>query len=214
MTEDRLAAGRDRHPNGGLTYRATVTPHTLRPLALACGIAGPAAFVGAWAVGGTRLAGYDPVSQAISQLAREGAPTAPLMTSGFVAFGVLLPAYGWALGRALDSPAVRAAATASGLATLAVAAAPLSRATEQPVDTWHAVFAGAGYLAQVAAPLVAARRFRSRPARTASYAVGGAAAAALVASLALPDLTGLLQRTGLTLVDAWFAAVAVHLLRR
>ena len=185
---------------------------TFRP-ALACGVLAPAAFVGAWAVGGTRLEGYDPVSQAISQLAREGNPTAPLMTGGFVAFGVLLPVYGWALGRALDSRGVQAAATASGLATLAVAAAPLSRATGQQVDTWHAVFAGAGYLAQVVAPLVGGRRLRSAAGRRASYAVSAVAAASLVGSLALPDLTGLLQRTGLTAVDAWFAAVAVHLLR-
>lgn len=184
-------------------------------LAAACGIAGPAAFVGAWVAGGLlRRPGYSPVSQAISQLARSGTSTRPLMTTGFVAFGVLLPVYARGLGRALGSPAVRAAATASGVATLAVAALPLSAAEGQPIDTWHAVAAGTGYLAQVLAPLIGGRRLPSPVARKASYAVSAAAAAALVGSVALPDLTGLFQRTGLTVVDMWFVAMAVHLLRR
>ncbi len=175
-------------------------------LALACGVAGPAAFVAAWAVGGLATAGYSPVGQAISQLAREGAATAPLMTAGFVAFGLLVPVYARELPRG-----ARAAATVSGLATLAVAALPLSRAGMQPVDTWHAVAAGTGYAAQALAPLLAARAL---PARRASYAVSALAGVCLAASVTFPQLTGLLQRTGLTAVDAWYAAVALHLLRR
>ncbi|MDP9497033.1 MAG: DUF998 domain-containing protein [Actinomycetota bacterium] len=183
-----------------------------RRLALACGIAGPAAFVGAWLVGGLQTPGYDPVRQTISQLAREQAATAPLMTGGFVAFGVLVPVYATALRRALG-PAPAAATLTSGVATLAVAALPLSLAGGQAVDQGHHVAAGLGYAGQALAPLLAAGAFRGR-ARTASYVTGGTAAAALVASVLLPDLAGLLQRTGLTVVDVWFAAVAVHLLRR
>jgi hypothetical protein len=184
-----------------------------RRLALLCGVAGPGAFVGAWVAGGLlRRPDYSPVAQAISQLAREGTSTRPLMTAGFVGFGLLVPVYAAGLRSALGPRArgLRAAATTSGLATLAVAALPLSRASGQPVDTWHAVAAGTGYLAQVAAPLAGARLLPHAPA---SYAVAGVAAASLVASLALPELTGLLQRTGLTAVDLWLAAVAVHLLR-
>jgi hypothetical protein len=190
-----------------------VDPSTGRRAALACGVLGPGAFVGAWVAGGVlRRDGYSPVSQAISQLARIGSPARPLMTAGFVAFGLLVPAYAGGL-RAVLGPraaALRAAATTSGLATLAVAALPLSRASGQPVDTWHAVAAGTGYLAQVAVPLAGARLL---PAPRASYAVSGLAAACLVGSLAVPELTGLLQRAGLTAVDAWLAAVAVGLLR-
>jgi hypothetical protein len=40
-----------------------------------CGVLAPTAFVGAWVTGGLLTEGYDPVRQAISQLAREGAPT-------------------------------------------------------------------------------------------------------------------------------------------
>lgn len=182
-----------------------------RTAALVAGVAGPAAFVGAWVAGGLATAGYSPVEQAISQLARQGAPTRPLMTAGFLAFGALVPLYARELGRELG-PGAGVAAAASGLATLAVAALPLSRETMQPVDSWHAVAAGTGYAAQVLAPLLAARALRQPWARRASYAVSGVAAASLVGSIAVPDVAGLLQRTGLTVVDAWFVAVAVALL--
>ena len=182
-----------------------------RRLALLAGVAGPTAFVAAWVVAGQRTPGYSPVGQAISQLAREAAPTAPLMTAGFVAFGVLVPVYAVALARSL-SPGTAAAATVSGLATLAVAALPLSRETGQPVDTAHALAAATGYAGQVLAPLLGARALGGR-ARAASYAVSAAAAGCLVASVLLPDATGLLQRSGLTVVDVWFVAVAVALLR-
>lgn len=175
-------------------------------LALACGVAGPAAFVGAWLAGGLATDAYSPVEQAISQLAREGAPTRVLMTAGFVAFGVLVPVYAPQLPRG-----ARAAATVSGLATLGVAALPLSRAGAQPVDAWHAVAAGTGYAGQVLAPLLGARAL---PLPRVSYAVSALAAACLVGSVTAPSLTGLLQRAGLTAVDVWFAAVAVHLARR
>lgn len=174
--------------------------------ALLCGVLGPTAFVGAWLAAGLLRPAYDPVSQAISQLARQGAPGRELMTAGFAAFGVLVPVYARAL-----PPGARQAATVAGLATLAVAALPLSRAGGQAVDTWHAVAAGTGYAGQVAAPLLGARHLPRRPL---SYAVAALALACLVGSVLLPDLTGLLQRTGLTVVDAWFVAVAVHLLRR
>lgn len=182
-----------------------------RRLALACGVLGPAGFVAGWVVGGLLAPDYSPVGEAISQLAREDAPTAPVMTAGFLAFGLLVPVYAVALGRALGSPAVRVAATVSGLATLAVAALPLSRETGQAVDTWHAVAAGTGYCAQVLAPLLGGRALRAR-ARALSYGISAVAALCLVGSILLPELTGLLQRSGLTAVDAWFVALAAGLL--
>jgi hypothetical protein len=39
-----------------------------------------------------------------------------------------------------------------------------------------------------------------------------AVAVALVGSLRMEEITGLLQRSGLTLYDAWAVALAVHLL--
>ena len=181
--------------------------------ALWCGVAGPVAFVAAWLVAGLLTPGYSPVDQPISRLAASGADTRPLTTAGFVAFGVLLPVYALALRRLLGSRGAALAAAGSGIATLAVAALPLSREGGQGVDTWHAVAAGCGYAAQVLAPLLGGRHLRGR-ARTTSYAVAALAAACLVGSLAVPGLTGLLQRTGLTAVDAWYVAVAAGALRR
>ena len=182
--------------------------------AAVCGVAGPAAFVTAWAVGGAlRDDGYDPLHDAISRLAEVGADTRPLMTAGFVAFGLLVPVYARGLGRALGSRGARVATTVSGLATLAVAALPLSAAGGQPVDAWHAVAAGTGYGGQVLAPLLGGLALAGR-ARTASLAVSAVAALCLVGSLALPGATGLLQRTGLTVVDAWFVVLAVRLAGR
>jgi hypothetical membrane protein len=189
-------------------------PTSADRLALLCGIAGPAAFVSAWAVAGARRDGYDPVSTTISRLAEQGASTRPLMSAGMVTFGVLVPVFARALGRATGSRAVTTSVTVAGLATVGVALTPLSLEGGTAVDVLHAVAAGTGYLAMAVTPALAARTFRPGPVRTASYAVTAVSAAGLVASLLVPDVAGLGQRVGLTVVDAWFAATAVALLRR
>lgn len=180
--------------------------------ALLAGIAGPVAFVGAWVVGGLLKDGYSPVTDTISRLAERGASTRPLMTAGFVGFGVLMTAYAGELGRALESPGVRAAVTASAVGTLAVAAFPVTAEGGTFGDNAHYLAAGAAYVANVVAPLVAARHLDTPRARLASYAMSGAIAAALIGSLRADDVTGLLQRTGLTLYDAWAIASALRLL--
>lgn len=187
---------------------------TRRAAALA-GIAGPVAFVGAWVTGGlVRDDGYSPVSDAISRLAEQGVSTQPLMTAGFVGFGLVMPFYARELGRTLGSRGTQVAVTVTALGTLAIAALPLSAEGGQRIDTWHTVAAGTAYLANVLAPIVVARHLRSPAARRASYALSAAMAACLVASVTYDDLTGLLQRTGLTLFDLWSVTGAFVLLRR
>lgn len=186
-----------------------------------CGVAGPAAFVGAWLVGGARLEGYAPLTDAISRLAAEGAPTRPLMTSGFVVFGVLMPVWARTLGGALDSAALRRVVTTAGVATLGVAALPLTRegaGTAQ--DALHAVAAATGYLAMAATPMVAAPLLARRGHRTAalaSAAVGAVSAAALVGTVVIDPEgrvgAGGLQRLGLTVVDLWHVVAAAAVLR-
>ena len=181
-----------------------------------CGVLAPTAFVGAWLVGGLLTEGYDPVGQAISQLAREGAATRPLMTGGLVAFGLLVPVWAVVLGRRLRSRAVQVAATTAGLATLAVAALPLTREPGGTQDLLHALAAGVGYLAMALTPLLAVaplRRAGHPRAAAASAVVGAVSATALAASLLVPDLTGALQRLGLTVVDGWHVVAAVLVLR-
>lgn len=176
-----------------------------RALQLA-GVAGPAGFVGAWLVGGRVRDGYDPVSTTISRLAEQGASTAPLMTGGFVWFGLLVSVF----ATQLRPRALQLSATTSGLATLLVAAARLSPGGGTTGDRVHYAAAAVGYVAQAASPLVGAGGL---PHPTASRAVGLAAGASLAGSLLDADRTGLWQRLGLGLVDVWFGVVAVHLLR-
>jgi hypothetical protein len=176
-----------------------------------CGVLAPASFMTAWAVCGALRDGYHPLDQAISQLAREGSPGRMGMTAGFVAFGALLPVFAQRLPRLVGAgPGLRIAATTAGLSTLAVAALPLQEVEGGAGDALHAAAAGLGYLAMAASPLLAARpliRSDRRTAGVASAVVGTVAAGALLASVTVGP-TGLWQRVGLTVVDAWFASVA------
>jgi hypothetical membrane protein len=186
-------------------------------LGAGCGIAAPVAFVGAWVVAGLLTEGYDPFRQPISELAREGAPHRALMAAGFVAFGVLLPVWARLLARALGSRALGAVVTVAGLATLAVAALPLTRDGGGTQDVLHGVAALVGYVAMAATPLVAAPRLGRlglRRAAAASVGVGVLSAAALTATALPVQVTGALQRTGLTVVDLWHVAAAAWVLSR
>ena len=182
-----------------------------------CGIAGPIAFVTAWAVGGAITEGYDPLRDAISQLAREGAPTRALMNGGFITFGVLIPAWALVVGRELRSRPLTAAVTVAGLATAAIAVVPLTREGDQPQDVVHAVVAGTGYVGMALTPLLAAaalRRLGHDRAAATSLVVGVVSTVALVASAVVTERGGGLQRLGLTVVDAWHVVTAVWVMRR
>lgn len=188
-----------------------------RTAAAVCGIVAPLAFIGAWLVGGLRTEGYDPLADAISQLAREGAPTRALMTSGFVVFGLLLPVWACRLGRELGSRAVRTAAVVAGVATLGVALLPLTGEGGQSQDVGHAVAAGIGYVAMALTPLLASRPLRRMGygrAAGSSAVVGMVSAVALVGTVLVVDRSGGMQRLGLTVVDLWHVGVAVWVLRR
>ena len=178
-------------------------------LTAAGGIVGPAAFVTAWAVAGARTPGYSSVDDAISRLAEIGAPHRPLMTAGFVVFGVAVPAFGLALRSELHESAAWLSAVGTGLATLAVAATPLREGGD---DSAHAIAATAGYVTLAATPLLAAPHLDGR-ARTVARAVGILSAASLVATTVGPA-SGLFQRVGLTVVDAWLGITAWRMLRR
>jgi hypothetical membrane protein len=195
-----------------LPRRPVARPLPRRVGALA-GIGAPVCFVGGWLVAGARAHDYDPLRDFISDLARVGVPTRPLMTAGLVGFGVLAPLWSRTLAAALDEPRLRVTVTAAGLGTLAVAALPLGASWG---DAPHGVAAGASYVAMAATPLVGgralARRGQRRAAR-ASYAAGLASAVMLTAST-LGRYDGALQRAGLGVVDAWFVALALRELCR
>jgi hypothetical membrane protein len=177
------------------------------------GVIGPGAFIAAWAVGASAAgSGYSPVDDAISRLAAVGADTRPLMNAGFVAFGIGLPLYGWAL-RHVVGGAAWLTAGATGLATLGVAATPLDRSAT--VDTWHGACATLGYVTLTATPLLAAGPLRRRGRRAlATAGVAAGAVSGLSLALTATDLaSGLFQRLGLTVSDLWIAASAVAIVR-
>lgn len=170
---------------------------------------GPAAFVTAWVVLGTRLPGYSPVTGTISELAATDAPTRGAMTTGLVLLGTGLPLYSVALRDALPGPAWAAAAL-SGASTLAIAALPL---TPHGDDLAHGIAAIIGYASLAAVPLLAARPLARRAEATwarSSWLAGAASGACLVASAAGTG-AGLLQRVGLTVGHGWVAASALGL---
>jgi hypothetical protein len=180
--------------------------------ALLGGVAGPAAFVAAWAIGGAVATGYSPVDDPISRLAAVGASTRPLMTAGFLGFGAGVAAFAaGGLRPSLDGPAWLAA-LAAGACTVGVGAVPLDGGR----DGLHGVLAGLGYAALVAVPALAARPLARDGRRdgAAAVVVAAVAAACLVASATASSGDGLLQRLGLTTVDAWLALTAVRLWRR
>jgi len=181
-----------------------------------CGVVGPVAFVGGWLVNGLRNDGYDPVVEAISQLAREGAPTRLPMTVCFVVFGVLVPVWAPTVARELGAPALRPAVTVAGLATLAVAALPLTRDPGGTQDLLHGIVASTGYVAMALTPVLAVgalRRSGRSTAATLSGLTGAVSAAALVATV-VSDSSGLFQRLGLGVVDVWHVVVAGWVLTR
>ena len=196
-------------------------PHTLYVVgmrdpvrtAILGGVIGPAGFIGAWVIGAAATsAPYSSIDDAISRLAAVGSDTRWLMTAGFVTFGLSLPVYAWALrstvpGRAWIS------ATVTGLATLAVAAAPLDRS--DTVDRLHGIFAGIGYLTLAATPFLAAPPLLAmghRHLARSGIAAGITSVIALVlTTTGLP--TGLFQRVGLTVSDAWIVATALAIRR-
>jgi hypothetical protein len=170
------------------------------------GVVGPAAFVGSWAIAGAVTASYSAVNNAISDLAAVDASTHVAMTAGFVVYGLGLTAFGIALRQVLQGRAWMAA-IATGGCTLGVAATPLGGWSG---DAVHATFAGLGYAAIVALPLLAAtplaRTGRSGWARV-SVLTGTISATCLFASTFGPA-HGLFQRLGLTVGDVWIVATA------
>lgn len=170
----------------------------------ALAISGVASFIVAWVVLGALRKGYSPMEDAISQLAELGAPRRELMTAGIIAFGVGSLAFAPSLGgRAGIALAV------AGVGSMGVAAYPCTEGCPgagELTDTGHAVAAGIHYAAFVAAPLLASR---DRSVRIAAVA----AALALAMHVVGIGPNGLMQRLGLTTLDAWLVSVAFERLR-
>src|SRR5688572_24486554 len=88
------------------------------------GVAGPVAFITAWASLGATRGGYAPVHDPISRLAEIGASTRPAMSLGFLAFAAGVGAYAPNL-RGTYGVGAQRAATVTAAASVGIAALPL-----------------------------------------------------------------------------------------
>jgi hypothetical protein len=184
------------------------------------GALGVVAYVSAWVVAGGMIDGYSPARDAISETFARGAPAPArtLMTAVLVVTGVLLVAFGWVLERGLPGRGLGAplAAAVAGVGTLASVAFPCTAGCPGYgttfTDSAHTVVAGAGYVALMLAPLLAARRVGDHAPRLAraSLLLGGVAVVGFVVrNLGVADAWGgLQQRVFNTTADLWYVLVA------
>lgn len=195
-------------------------------LAAACGIAAPVAFVVSTVLAGVLREGYDPTTQAISELFEVGAPTSTIVVVGFIAFGLLALPFAWALYHGLpgDPWLAALAVVLDAVGTLAILVFPCTVGCPGPAggsgDLLHTVTAGLAYLGHLGAPLLVARHLGRHPhwagLRAASWGLG-LVAVGMFAFWAVGfagAYGGLAQRAFTVTSDVWFATAAVWLLVR
>ena len=127
--------------------------------ALVSATAAPVLLIGGWTIAAARQpGGFDPIIRTISDLAALTATDRWLMTGVFVGVGLchLTTAWGLRPARSLG----RAALALGGIATIGVAATPIT-ATATPMG--HTLTAGTAFLALTVWPVLAARRSASMP---------------------------------------------------
>ena len=199
----------------------------------AAGIAGPAAFTGAWIASSLRQTGYPAAEIQISGLAAPDARDPWIMVAGFLVLGGCTVAFGSALREALGGrggagPAPRLIPGA-GLLTIAAGLLRRDRMLLTPGRvSWHNhahdVISAVIYADLVVAQVLLAERFGRDPAELqpdwrpwrpwllASGVATGAVLVAFAADTSAPG-AGVLQRVAVTIPLAAIAAIAARLLR-
>lgn len=203
--------------------RATSAQRVSR-LGSAAAVTGVVQFVAAWAVLGAIRDGYDPSSQAISELAEVGSPTRTAMTTSLILFGLLVAAFVPTLLRALRGGVPAATAVLlNAVGSIGAGTFPCSPGCPGPAtslsDLGHILAAFLSYLGLILAPLATAwrlRRVAARPAlRRVSFVIGLltlASVLAWVGGVASPA-GGALQRVATTAGDTWYIVIAIVILR-
>jgi hypothetical protein len=187
-------------------------------LGAAAGIAGPAAFTGAWIASSLRQTRQGPGGLQLSGLAAPDARDPWIMLAGFLVLG----------GCTVDAGPGPALIQGAGLLT--VAAGLLRRdhmlldAPGEPGASWHSnahdAISGLVYVDLVAAQLALAWRFGRDPAwrHWRPWLLASAAATGVILIAYATDVTGpaaaLLQRAAVTLPQAAVAAIAARLMWR
>ncbi len=166
-------------------------------------VAGTAALTAAWVLAGLLTDGFDPVRQSISQLQRDGAATAGVMTAAFAAFAV----GGLAFARLLP-PLPRTALRVAAVATLGAALSPLGEVRGGRQDALHLAFGATGYASLSLLPLLAARSLRGWPRRLALLA-GAVTTGCLLGTVPADAVSGALQRAGFLSAHLWLMGTAL-----
>lgn len=179
-------------------------PDRLRAALCLTGVLGLTA---AWVLGGLLTDGFDPVRQSISQLQRDGAATATVLTVAFAGFG----AGGLAFARLLPL-GPRIALTVAAVATLGAALSPLGEVRGGGQDGLHLAFGATGYLSLSLLPLLAAASL-SGAARRWAIAAGVVTSGCLLGTVPADAVSGALQRIGFLTAHLWLAGVALARLR-
>jgi hypothetical protein len=175
-------------------------------LGAAAGIAGPAAFTGAWIASSLRQTRQGPGGLQLSGLAAPDARDPWIMLAGFLVTGGCTVAFGAALRQALRGNATRGAgpgpALIQGAGLLTVAAGLLRRdhmllnAPGEPGASWHSTahdaISGLVYVNLVAAQLALAWRFGRDPAwrHWRPWLLASAAATGVILIAYAADVTG------------------------
>ena len=198
----------------------------------AAGIAGPAAFTGAWIASSLRQSGYPPAEIQLSGLAAPDARDPWIMVAGFVVLGGCTVAFGAALhdalgraggvGRSRWRGGAPRLIQGAGLLTIAAGLLRRDRMLLTPGSvSWHNhahdVVSAVIYVDLVAAQVLLAARFgrdpQWRPWRGWLLASGLATGAALVAFAADTSASGagVLQRVAVTIPLVAVAAIAARM---
>jgi len=200
----------------------------------AAGIAGPAAFTGAWIASSLRQTGYPAAEIQLSGLAAPDARDPWIMVAGFVVLGGCTVAFGAALhdalgraggvGRSRWRGGAPRLIQGAGLLTIAAGLLRRDRMLLTPGSvSWHNhahdVISAVIYVDLVAAQVLLAARFGRdppwrpwRPWVLASSLATGAVLTAFAADTSAPG-AGVLQRVAVTIPLAVIAAIAVRMLR-
>ena len=171
-------------------------------------VAGVVTLTAAWLLAGLLTPGFDPVSQSISQLQRDGTATGRLLTASFVAFAVGAAAFAPLLPRL-----PRAALLVAAVATLGAAVSPLGEVRGGTQDAVHLAFGATGYVALSLLPLLAAPTLTGR-ARVVALAAGLVTSACLLGTVPADAVSGALQRAGFLTAHLWLGGTALRRLAR
>ena len=203
-------------------------------LRAACGLAGPAAFTAAWAVGTLRQPAYSAANEHISGLAAHDARAPHIMVSGFLVLGACTVLFARELSdrlggveRAGPGPPLMGM---SGLAVMAAGALRRDRMSNFPLpgealvrQSWrndgHDIASVISHVSGAVGMLALARRFRKDPRwrrwtipTVAAAIVGSGLSGSFAAEVTRPG-NGILQRTAVSIPLGYESALAVRLMR-